>query len=82
MNIRIRLQEPILSEGVILDADVSRQEDLDFMSKAIVKVFEEAEKSRVDLPGYRNVVERIAFIEKAVIEGLPPYTKLDIANKR
>lgn len=78
----IRLEAPILPEGAAINAEVSRQEDLDFLTKAIVKVFEEAEKSRVDLPGYRNVVERIAFIEKAVIEGLPPYTKLDIANKR
>lgn len=80
-NVHIHLGPPILPSGASIDADIEKADDLDLLTKAIAKVFEEAEKSRVDLPGYRNVLDRIAFIEKAVIEGLPPYTKLDIANK-
>ncbi len=80
-NINIRLEAPILPAGSFISADIDRADDLDLLTKAIAKVFEEAEKSRVDLPGYRNVLDRITFIEKAVIEGLPPYTKLEIANR-
>lgn len=80
-NINIRLEAPILPAGSFISADIEGETDLDLLSKAIAKVFEEAEKSRVDLPGYRNVLDRLAFIEKAVVSGLPPYTKLDIANR-
>lgn len=80
-NIHIHLGPPILPSGASIDADIEKADDLDLLTKAIAKVFEEAEKSRVDLPGYRDAMARLAFIEKAVVEGLPPYTKLEIANK-
>ena len=79
-NVHIHLGPPILPAGASIDADIEKADDLELLTKAIAKVFEEAEKSRVDLPGYRNVLDRIAFIEKAVVSGLPSYTKLDIAN--
>ena len=80
MNIKITLEAPVLPEGTSIWVDVSRQEDLDFLTKAIVKVFEEAEKSRVDLPGYRGLIERVGEIEKLALAGLQAHTKLEIAN--
>ena len=81
MNIRIRLQDPILPQGAIIDADIAREADLDLLNKVIVKVYEEAEMARVPVPGVRLLEARLQKILKAVTDGLPPEVKLDIANK-
>jgi len=81
VNIHIRLASPILPEGAIIDADISRTDDLTMLSDAIVKVYEEADKSRVPTPGIRLLEQKVDRMVKAVMDGLPPEVKLDIANK-
>lgn len=80
-NINIRLEAPILPAGASISADIDREADLELLTKAVVKVFEEAEKSRVDLPGYRNLIDRVQHIERLAISALPSDAKLDIANR-
>lgn len=79
--INIRLESPILPEGAAINAEVKNQTDLDFLTKAILKVYEEADIARVPTPGYRLLSERVGRIEKAVLDSLPPLSKLEIANE-
>jgi hypothetical protein len=81
VNINIRLAEPILPEGAVITADISRTDDLTMLSEAILKVFEEADKSRVPTSALRLLEGRVALMMKAITDGLPPEVKLDIANK-
>lgn len=81
MNINIRLAEPILPQGAVITADITDTDDLPALSAAILKVYEEADLARVPTPGIRLLEAKVNQMVKAVMDGLPPEVKLDIANK-
>lgn len=84
MSITIHLEEPILPPGARITAEIKLgylSSGLKELSAAVDYIHEESDTSRDTSPGERALIKRLDAIEKAILDGLPPKTKLAIANE-
>lgn len=84
MNISLTLMAPLLPDGchisVTLDTNHKYEQQFTDLLRAIRFTHDEADVNRTATPGERTLNNRLDKIEKAIVDGLPPITKLAIAN--